>query len=82
MSDVTPLYIYQVGIHHILPPVIGYPVCPPGDFGQVLQPPLVVNADVAVTPFVSVQLADVILKFREVVPVVAIARDGRGLFQS
>lgn len=45
----------------------------------MFKPPLVVSADVAIAPFISVELADVILKVGEVVPVIAIGWDTQGV---
>ena len=67
------LHENQVGIHHVLPPVIGNTPRPPGDFGQVLQPPLMVGTDLATAPFGRTDLADLIVEIWEVVPVVAVA---------
>lgn len=71
----VPLQIDQVRVQRVLPPVVGYSAGPPGNFRQVFQPPFMEKAHVSIPPFVSIDLADVVSKGREIVPIVTIAED-------
>ena len=67
------LQVHQVWIHRILPPIVDHTAGPPGNFGQMVQPPFVENVHIPIAPFIRVDLANIILKDREIVPIIAIA---------
>jgi len=52
------LHQHAIGIHYILPPIIGNSIRSPADPGEMVQPPYVMGANITITPIIRIHLPD------------------------
>ena len=74
-KNVSILYIYIVGIGDVIPPVIIHAVFNPNCLREMVEPPGLKSAVIAVAPFGAVHTASTACEIRKTQPIVACAID-------